>query len=232
MLREVIALLEELEVTTSITKPELIGDMVKHTYHELMPKGLRHLLGEYFTPDWLADFTIETSGFAGKLGETFLDPACGSGTFLALAIRRKILENNKSGRGEVIRDILNSIIGFDLNPISVIASKTNYLLALGDLSEMDFSIKIPVYQCDSILTPAVHAVQKKEAAVFTIDTICGQFRVPALGTREAIEGVLDDIGRAIKNNFSDADFLKKIKLNHKDINEEATLELFKKIKQK
>jgi len=231
MLREVIALLEELEVTTSITKPELIGDMVKHTYHELMPQGLRHLLGEYFTPDWLADFTIETSGFTGKLEETFLDPSCGSGTFLALAIRRKIMGNTKTGRAEVIKDILKSIVGFDLNPISVIASKTNYLLALGDLSELDFSIKIPVYQCDSILTPAVHAVQKKEAAIFTIDTICGQFRVPALGTREAIEGVLDEIGRAIKNNFSDDEFLKKIKLSHANINEEATLELFKKIKE-
>ncbi len=231
MLREVIALLEELEVTTSITKPELIGDMVKHTYHELMPKGLRHLLGEYFTPDWLAEFTIETSGFMGKLGETFLDPSCGSGTFLALAIRRKTLENNSVNRDEVIKDVLKSIIGFDLNPISVIASKTNYLLALGDLSELDFSIKIPVYQCDSILTPAVHAVQKKETSVFTIDTICGQFRVPALGTREAIEGVLDEIGRAIKNNFTDKEFLTKINSGYKNINEEATLELFKKIKE-
>lgn len=230
MLREVIVLLEELEVTTSITKPELIGDMVKHTYHELMPQGLRHLLGEYFTPDWLAEFAIDTSGFTGKLGETFLDPACGSGTFLTLAIRRKTLENSKIEMKELVKDILQTIVGFDLNPISVIASKTNYLLALGDFSGLDFPIKIPVYQCDSILTPAVHAVQKKESAVFTIDTFCGAFRVPALGTREAIEGVLDDIGIAIKNDFSETQLLEKVRLNHKDINEEATLELFKKIK--
>jgi type I restriction-modification system DNA methylase subunit len=129
MLREVIILLEDLEVTTSITKPELIGDMVKHTYHELMPQDLRHLLGEYFTPDWLAEYAIETSGYTGKLGETMLDPACGSGTFLTIAIRKKIL-NNKTDRKTLISDILKNIVGFDLNPISVIASKTNYLFII------------------------------------------------------------------------------------------------------
>lgn len=230
MLRQVIALLEELEVTTSITKPELIGDMVKQTYHGLMPQGLRHLLGEYFTPDWLADYTIETSGYAGKLRETFLDTACGSGTFLALAIRKKILCNRDEDRKILIKDILQTVVGFDLNPISVIASKTNYLLSLGDLSGLDFPVKIPVYQCDSILTPTVHATQKKETAVFKIDTICGQFSVPALKTREEIEEVLDIINTGIKNNFKDSDLLKKVKFHHHDINESAVLELFHKIR--
>jgi N-6 DNA Methylase len=228
MLREVIILLEDLEVTTSITKPELIGDMVKHTYHELMPQALRHLLGEYFTPDWLAEYAIETSGYTGKLGETILDPACGSGTFLTIAIRKKIL-NNKIERKTVIRDILQTITGFDLNPISVIASKTNYLLSLGDFTDLEFPIKIPVYQCDSILTPTVHAMQKKESEMFTIDTVCGTFNVPALGTREAIEGLLDVIGTAIKNKYTNAQLLSKLRLDHKGINEEATLELFDKI---
>jgi len=230
MLREIIALLEELEVTTSITKPELIGDMVKQTYHSLMPQGLRHLLGEYFTPDWLAEYTIQTSGFSGKLEETFLDTACGSGTFLALAIRKKLLCNNNIKEKDRIKNILKTVVGFDLNPISVIASKTNYLLSLGDLSELDFPVKIPVYQCDSILTPTVHATQKKESSVFTINTICGDFCVPALKTREEIEEVLDIINSAITNDFNDAQLLEKIKVRYKDINEEAVLGLFNKIK--
>jgi len=228
MLREVIILLEDLEVTTSITKPELIGDMVKRTYHGLMPQDLRHLLGEYFTPDWLAEYAIEKSGFTGKLNETMLDPACGSGTFLTIAIRKKILNNNID-RKVLIKDILQTIVGFDLNPISVIASKTNYLLSLGDFTGLDFPIKIPVYQCDSILTPAVHAIQKKESEMFTIETFCGTFQVPALGTREAIEELLDIIGTGIKDNYTEGELLNKIKLSYKDINVEATLELFKKI---
>jgi len=230
MLREVIALLEELEVTTSVTKPELIADMVKETYHSLMPQALRHLLGEYFTPDWLSEFAVDTSGFTGKLEETFLDTACGSGTFLTIAIRKKILYNEGTERKTIIKKILSTVVGFDLNPISVIASKTNYLLALGDLSELDFTVKIPVYQCDSILTPTVHATQKEESSTFKIDTICGTFEVPALKTRDEIENILDTIGLAIKNNFKDDEFLRKIKINHSDIDEDVTIKLFRKIK--
>lgn len=229
VLREVIFLLDQLEVTTSVTKPELIGDMVKQTYHDLMPRGLRHLLGEYFTPDWLADFTIETSGFSGKPEETFLDTACGSGTFLTLAIKKKILNNNTGERKKVIRNILQTVIGFDLNPISVIASKTNYLLSLGDFSDLDFPVKIPVYQCDSILIPAVHATQKKGSATFEINTICGKFVVPALKKREEIEDILDIISQAIKNNFKEPELIKKIQKSYPDIDNKVVLGLFKKI---
>jgi SAM-dependent methyltransferase len=230
MLREVVALLEELEVTTSITKPELIGDMVKHTYHGLMPQILRHLLGEYFTPDWLAEYAIENTGYTGKLDETVLDPSCGSGTFLALAIRKKVLSGKDTEFKDLIKKIIHTVVGFDLNPISVIAAKTNYLLALGDLSVLDYPVKIPVYQCDSILTPTVHAKQKEQSAVFTIDTFCGEFTVPALGTRDAIENVLDDISRALKNNFTEAQLLDTVKLRYPDINGDAVISLFVKIK--
>lgn len=231
MLREVIYLLEQLEVTTSITKPELIRDMVRETYHGLMPSPLRHLLGEYFTPDWLAEFTVETAGFSGEMGQTFLDPSCGSGTFLATAIRKKLLANKNADQKELIKDILKSVVGFDLNPISVIASKTNYLLSLGDISDLDFAVKIPVYQCDSILTPAVHAAQKEATHTFTIDTVCGAFSVPALNTREEIEEILDEIGKAIKNDFTEAELLKRIKRHQKNINEESVLALFARIKE-
>jgi SAM-dependent methyltransferase len=230
MLREVIQLMEELEVTTSIIKPELIGDTVKETYHSLMPESLRHLLGEYFTPDWLADYAVTTSGFKGKLGETFLDPACGSGTFLTLAIKQKILTNQNIDRKVLIDDIIKTVVGFDLNPISVIASKTNYLLTLGDLEDLDFTVKIPVFQCDSILTPAVHAKQKADIKAFEIDTFCGKFTVPAFDTRDQVAELLDIVKLALKNNFTDDEYVNKLSELKKTMNIDAALELFKKVK--
>ena len=230
MLREVIQLMEELEVTTSIIKPELIGDTVKETYHSLMPKQLRHLLGEYFTPDWLAEYAVNISGFKGKLGETFLDPSCGSGTFLTLAIKQKQLTNQNVDRKTLIKDVIKTVVGFDLNPISVIASKTNYLLTLGDLEGLDFTVKIPIFQCDSILTPAVHAKQKENTNVFEIDTFCGKFVVPAFETRDQVEEMLDIVKIAIKNKFTDKDYTNRILSFNKSINIEASLALFKKIK--
>jgi len=230
VLREIIQLLQEMEITTSIIKPEIIGDMVKQTYHDLMPKALRHLLGEYFTADWLAEYTIDKAGFTGKQGEKLLDPACGSGTFLVLAIRKKIIENEKLDRKDLIREILNTVTGFDLNPISVIASKTNYLLTLGDISDLGFEITIPVFYCDSILTPAVYAKQKEDAHVFEIDTICGKFTVPAVNTRQDVEDILDVVKIAIDNKFSDDEFFSKVKLLKKNMDFEAALDLFHKVR--
>ena len=37
------------------------------------------------------------------------------------------------GEAELIEKILNNIIGFDLNPLAVMAARTNYLLAIRDL---------------------------------------------------------------------------------------------------
>ncbi len=49
-----------------------------------MPKQLRHDLGEYYTPDWLAERLLNQLGFTSvrepNLHEKrLLDPACGSG---------------------------------------------------------------------------------------------------------------------------------------------------------
>ena len=229
LLREIVNLLEELEVATSIIKPELIGDTVKETYHSLMPQLLRHFLGEYFTPDWLAEYSVNLSGFEGRLTETFLDPACGSGTFLAYAIKKKQRTNQNENKSILIRDILKTVVGFDLNPISVIASKTNYLLSLGDLSNLDFPVKIPVFQCDSILTPSVHAKQKEGERVFTIDTIVGNFRVPAFTSREEVEELLDAIKISIDNGFTVEEFHMKLKnLNIKG-EKEVISDLFQQI---
>ncbi len=60
-------------------------DLLKHLYQELIPQTVRHDLGEYYTPDWLAEYTLDESGFRGDPDQRLLDPACGSGTFLVLA---------------------------------------------------------------------------------------------------------------------------------------------------
>ncbi|MCK4734840.1 MAG: N-6 DNA methylase [Methanophagales archaeon] len=52
-----------------------------------MPKKVRHDLGEYFTPDWLAELVLKEVEYDGDLEKRVLDPACGSGTFLVLAIK-------------------------------------------------------------------------------------------------------------------------------------------------
>ena len=117
--------------------PEHARDLLKKLYHYLLPREIRHDLGEYYTPDWLAERLIRQTLGAdlGDPAKRILDPGCGSGTFLVLLInhvKREALRR-KMGPAETLDAIRRNVIGFDLNPLAVIAARTNYLLALGDL---------------------------------------------------------------------------------------------------
>ena len=61
------------------------------------------------------------------------------------------------GEDELCRKILANVIGFDLNPLAVMAARTNYLIAIRDLIGHVDKVEIPVYLCDSILTPSTMA---------------------------------------------------------------------------
>lgn len=119
-------------------------DYIKQIYEAVIPRELRHALGEYYTPDWLAEETIERAfSFGGEMGEQrIMDPTCGSGTFLFKAIMKK------KKAGQTLEDILNSVSGIDINPLAVLTAKTNYLLAVIDLIDGETEIEIPVYNAD------------------------------------------------------------------------------------
>ena len=81
--------LSEYDPGTLELAPENARDLLKKLYHYLLPKEIRHDLGEYYTPDWLAErLCIQTlSSDLGDPRMRVLDPACGSGTFLAILIK-------------------------------------------------------------------------------------------------------------------------------------------------
>jgi len=87
-IREVARGLSEFEPATSTLDPDSTRDLLKKLYQYLIPQEVRHQLGEYYTPDWLAELLLKEVGYDGNTRKKFLDPACGSGTFLVLAIQR------------------------------------------------------------------------------------------------------------------------------------------------
>ena len=119
-------------------------DYIKQIYEAIIPKELRHALGEYYTPDWLAEETLNTVlSFEGtNIQKQFIDPTCGSGTFLF----KSIIEKRKYGCS--LDEILESVCGIDINPLAVLTAKTNYLLAIIDLLHKKNDIEIPVYNTD------------------------------------------------------------------------------------
>lgn len=135
-------------------------DFIKQIYEAIIPKELRHALGEYYTPDWLAEAVLGSAISAyEKMCEnvceyfcekqsveklSIVDPTCGSGTFLfkAIAYKRK--------NGCNLNSILTTISGMDINPLAVLTAKTNYLLSIIDLIDGETEINIPVYNADVI----------------------------------------------------------------------------------
>lgn len=133
------------------------GDWFKGLYEALFPRRLRHALGEYYTPDWLARHVLDQTGYQGDPKGRLLDPACGSGTFLVEAIRRlragwgRPNSPPEARPAELLGTICASIVGLDLNPLAVLTARANYLLAVRDLLPRSGGVEIPVYQADSIL---------------------------------------------------------------------------------
>jgi hypothetical protein len=160
--------------------PLVARDVLKDLYQRLLPRSIRHRLGEYYTADWLAERVVDrvTEGRGQlRLGTRVLDPAVGSGTFLVEAISR--IRANASGRpsAEILRRVVDNVVGFDLSPLAVQASKVNYLLALApELRGAEEPISLPVYLADSVAPPRRGGVL--EGDVFVIRTSEGDWRVP------------------------------------------------------
>ncbi len=151
-LREVIAKLGEYELVPLIDNPR---DLLKGLYHDLFPRSIRHKLGEYYTPDWLAELALNELEYDGDPHKRILDPAAGSGTFVIASILRAkdYAEREGIAQEEALNLILENIVCFDLNPLAVLMSRVNYLLALGrELFLLGRKIEIPVYLCDPILS--------------------------------------------------------------------------------
>ena len=152
--------LDQFDPTTLSVDPAESRDLLKQLYQQLFPKSVRHDLGEYYTPDWLAELVLDELGYDGDPDKRLLDPACGSGTFLVMALNRVKTWYDEHryecgfGEDELLQKILRNIIGFDLNPLAVMAARTNYLMAIRELLRHADNIELPVYLYDSIMTNA------------------------------------------------------------------------------
>lgn len=127
-------------------------DVLKALYESVIDADTRHRLGEYYTPDWLAERMIARN-VPDPLGQRVLDPACGSGTFLFWAVRRVLKAADDAGLSN--RDALERVVahvhGIDLHPVAVTLARVTYLLAIGRERLRDRGVlTIPVYLGDSV----------------------------------------------------------------------------------
>ena len=197
------------EPATVELNPERVEDLFKRLYQNLVPRDVRHSIGEYFTPDWLAELLLDEVGYDGNPDKRVLDPACGSGTFVVLSIRRVrgYADEHFVDRRELLTKITNNVRGIDLNPLAVLASKANYLIARSDLLRYRprEGIDIPIFLADSI--SVVRRITPYGEDEFELQTNEGKFWV----TKEVIDKnilqpVLGIIGEGVKVGLTKQQF--------------------------
>ncbi len=182
IVNDTLQIIDKFDLSTFVLKPENVQDILQEVYMELIPSEMRHLMGEYFSPDWIVEHVLDMAGYNGNMDKTLIDPCAGSGPFLTQSIKRIILKKNGVLTKEDIIKITNNIVGFDINPISVVSAKANYILimfsAFFDNCDEEFGnpVSIPVFIADSILSPVVYTEENGDTLKLT--TSVGELELP------------------------------------------------------
>ena len=129
------------------------NDIAALLYETVIPPDERRTLGEYYTPQWLAR-AMTRELVTDPLNQSALDPACGSGTFIAEAIANFIEAAVASDMhsSEVFSRLRDSVIGIDIHPVAVHLARAAYVLAARSAIEAASytSVTVPIYMGDAL----------------------------------------------------------------------------------
>jgi methylase of polypeptide subunit release factors len=148
-------------------------DLFGRLMAQLARRSQRKLLGQEWTPAWLAALLADRCLANLPAGESprIVDMCCGSGSILA-----EILKAARTKCGLTsIEDLHEVATGFDIDPLAVTLSKTTWVVTLAaEIKAATRLIAVPVYHADSLF-----AVTPVSASL------------PFLGEEEAINISLD-----------------------------------------
>ena len=127
-------------------------------YETVIPPDERRQLGEYYTPDWLARAMVREV-VTDPQNQHVLDPACGSGTFIAEAVTH-FIEAANALRSLDPKDVLEwlrfSVSGIDVHPVAVHLARAAWVLAAQPAIERAIeagfaaNVTVPVYLGDAL----------------------------------------------------------------------------------
>jgi len=140
-----IATLANINFDVSKKSADSTRDLFKRLYQSFVPRALRHALGEFYTPDWLASHVINEAGWQRR--DSLTDPTCGTGTFLLEALRRRLIHAPASATAE---ELLSGLHGMDLNPLAVLAARASLVVFLSQRVKPGHGLSLPVYLADAI----------------------------------------------------------------------------------
>lgn len=140
-------------------KEDLFGNM----FAQLSYRTQRILLGQEWTPHWLANKMVDKlfNGLEENELPQFVDMCCGSGVMVVETIKKSMLRIERLYPDSTIDKKINllssSITGFDIDPLAVMLSKISWIVAAHEWITKSEGLKvtIPIYHADSLfaITP-------------------------------------------------------------------------------
>jgi len=126
-------------------------------YETIIPTDERKQLGEYYTPAWLAEAMVKEL-VHDPLNQKVCDPACGSGTFIAEAVKHLLDVADKEGLGvkTTLDKLRDSVVGIDIHPVAVHLARSAWVLAsrraIRAAAEegLGTELSVPVYLGDAL----------------------------------------------------------------------------------
>jgi methylase of polypeptide subunit release factors len=124
-------------------------DLFGRLMAQLSRRSQRKLLGQEWTPNWLARQLAAKCLERIPQGEKprVVDMCCGSGSILAEVIKQYLVIAPTAS----VADLSEVVTGFDIDPLAVMLAKTTWVFALASrLRGSTVEIAIPVYHADSL----------------------------------------------------------------------------------
>lgn len=178
----------------------LSSDILGKVYELHISTEERKALGQFYTPEWIINFIINSLPF--KTEHKILDPACGSGGFLIkIYDKLKGLYEKENGNDIHNKILKNNIFGFDINPFAVHLTATN--LALKNLKQKTDDIKI--VETDSLSTHLGHWTGSKQTTLnneqnkISIDEAFPKYYDMIVGNPPYFNLKLEDINKKYPN---------------------------------
>ena len=186
------------------------NDIAAILYETVIPTDERRQLGEYYTPDWLAR-TMVREVVTNPQGQNVLDPACGSGTFIAEAVTHFIDTAKATALDpeEVLEWLRFSVTGIDVHPVAVHLARAAWVLAAQPAIEAAIeagfaaNVTVPVYLGDALQlrsrTGDMFAEHEVTVQVEDDPNIELVFPVSLVDRAETFDALMSDIADAIEN---------------------------------
>lgn len=135
---------------------------------QLARRSQRLLLGQEWTPSWLAEMLVENTLAKIPVDQEprFVDMCCGSGAMVVETVKqvksRLLSQGVGASSPEALAKLSEAITGFDIDPLAVILAKIGWVLAARDWLDAARPVSIPVYHADSLFaaTPLTKVVDE------------------------------------------------------------------------